>query len=262
MFSTYEFTYAGMPASMYGMYVADISDKKHSANSFANTANIVETRIANRVTPIHFGVRYNDSPLTFTLIFGADRILDRYEMQEVSKWLLGHQQYQWLSIDQPDMEHMQFRCLVQELTPIYHVWLPMAFEAKIICDCPYAYSYPFEKSFQVNGETKVRFYNDSTCREYLRPTVIANLAAGCTDFSIKNNTVGREETKFADLPSGGLTIHIDNENGVITEEVAGYDLYDSFNFQFLELEPGDNELILSGVGLVTIKGRYLYNVGA
>ena len=159
-------------------------------------------------------------------------------------------------------EDMQFRCLVQELTPIHHVWLPMAFEAKIICDCPYAYSYPFEKSFQVNGETKVRFYNDSTCREYLRPTVIANLAAGCTDFSIKNNTVGREETKFADLPSGGLTIHIDNENGVITEEVAGYDLYDSFNFQFLELEPGDNELILSGVGLVTIKGRYLYNVGA
>ena len=118
MFKSYEFTYAGMPASMFGMYIADMSSNKHSANSFGNKANLVETRLANRVAPIHYGVRYNDSPLSFTLIFGADHKLDRYEMQAVSKWLTGYQEYQWLSIDQPDMEHIQFRCLVQELTPI------------------------------------------------------------------------------------------------------------------------------------------------
>lgn len=135
MFKSYEFTYAGMPASMFGMYIADMSSNKHSANSFGNKANLVETRLANRVAPIHYGVRYNDSPLSFTLIFGADHKLDRYEMQAVSKWLTGYQEYQWLSIDQPDMEHIQFRCLVQELTPIHLSWVPMAFEAKIICDC-------------------------------------------------------------------------------------------------------------------------------
>lgn len=140
MFKSYEFTYAGMPASMFGMYIADMSSNKHSANSFGNKANLVETRLANRVAPIHYGVRYNDSPLSFTLIFGADHKLDRYEMQAVSKWLTGYQEYQWLSIDQPDMEHIQFRCLVQELTPIHLSWVPMAFEAKIICDCPYGYS--------------------------------------------------------------------------------------------------------------------------
>lgn len=62
MYRTYEFTFAGMPASMYGMYVADVGNKKHSDNPFGNQANIVETRIANRVTPIHYGVRYNDEP--------------------------------------------------------------------------------------------------------------------------------------------------------------------------------------------------------
>lgn len=101
MFKSYEFTYAGMPASMFGMYIADMSSNKHSANSFGNKANLVETRLANRVAPIHYGVRYNDSPLSFTLIFGADHKLDRYEMQAVSKWLTGYQEYQWLSIDQP-----------------------------------------------------------------------------------------------------------------------------------------------------------------
>lgn len=61
MFKSYEFTYAGMPASMFGMYIADMSSNKHSANSFGNKANLVETRLANRVAPIHYGVRYNDT---------------------------------------------------------------------------------------------------------------------------------------------------------------------------------------------------------
>lgn len=261
MFKSYEFTYAGMPASMFSMYVADTSSNKHSANSFGNKANLVETRLANRITPIHYGVRYNDTPLSFSLIFGADHKLDRYEMQAVSKWLTGYQEYQWLSIDQPDMEHIQFRCLIQELTPIHISWMPMAFEAKIICDCPYGYSYPFEKMFQISQSTSVRFYNDSTCVEKLRPTLLVNLAADCTSFAVKNNSTG-EEMRFDNLPKGGLSIRIDNENQVVTENVFGYDLYDYFNFVFLELESGDNNLEFTGSGSVTIIGRYLYNVGA
>lgn len=261
MFKSYEFTYAGMPASMFSMYVADMSSNKHSANSFANQANIVEKRLANRITPIHYGVRYNDNPLSFTLIFGADHKLDRYEMQAVSKWLTGYQDYQWLSIDQPDMDHIQFRCLVQELTPIHLSWMPMAFEAKIICDCPYGYSYPFEKVYQVNGSVSKDFYNDSSCAERLKPEMVINLAPGCTNFSIKNETTG-QEMKFEGLPGSSMTIHIDNENQVITEEVSNYDLYEYFNFEFLELEPGDNKLVISGVGNMIIRGRYLYNVGA
>ena len=259
MFRGYDFTYAGCSASMFGMYVADIGGKSHSANSFGNKANIVETRLAGRVTPVHFGVRYHDNPLSFSLIFGADRILDRYEMQEVSQWLMGYQEYQWLSIDQPDMEHIQFRCLVQELTPIHHVWLPMAFEAKIICDCPYGYSYPITKEFGL-GKT-VTWYNDSTCMEPLRPKVVLELAEGCTECAVVNETTG-DELRFTGLPGGALTIDIDNENCVVTDPVGGTDLYEHFNFQFLRFAPGDNKLRLDGTGKMRIEGRYLYAVGA
>lgn len=68
MFKSYEFTYAGMPASMFGMYIADMSSNKHSANSFGNKANLVETRLANRVAPIHYGVRYNDNQAFSSLL--------------------------------------------------------------------------------------------------------------------------------------------------------------------------------------------------
>ncbi len=261
MYQSYEFTYAGKAASMFGMFVCDIGSKKHGDNPFGNKANIVETRIANRVTPIHHGVRYNDEPLTFTLIFGAERRMDRFEMQEIANWLTGYQQYQWLTIDQPDLNHVQFRCLIQSLTPISVRWLPVAFEAKIVCDCPYAYGYPFERVYAINGETAVRFYNDGTCREPLKPGMTVTLDAGCTSFSARNDTTG-ETMAFADLPSGGIVAEIDNENQVVRETKYGVNLYDKFNFRFLELAQGDNRLVFDGIGTVKLAGRFLYNVGA
>ena len=261
VYKTYEFTFAGEPASMFGMFMADLGNKSHTDNPFGNVANIVETRLPNRVTPLHFGVRYHDSPLTFKLIFGSDHYLDRYQFQEVSNWLTGYQEYQWLTIDQPDMEHIQFKCLIKDLNPISIQWFPNSFEATVVCDCAYGYSYPWEKTLSVNGSLKTVFYNDSTIRENLKPDLTIQLASGTRNFSITNKTTGTT-MKFTGLPAGGVTIIADNENGILRDGNDEYDLYDYFNFQFFELASGDNELVLEGNGNVKIRGRYLYNVGA
>lgn len=260
MYKAYEFTFAGESSCMYGMFVCDIGNKKHSDNPFGNKANIVETRIPGRIKPLHFGVRYHDEPLQFPIIFGGEQYLDRYQMQEVSNWLTGYQEYQWLNIEQPDMEHILFRCLIQELTPISVGRLPLAFEAKVVCDCAYGYSYPWEKSFHVEDTLKTIFYNDSTIRETLKPDMTISLASGSSSFSIENKTTGTTMS-FRGLPAGEIVIIADNENGILREGNDEYDLYDYFNFQFFELASGDNELVFSGTGDVTISGRYLYNVG-
>lgn len=261
MYKAYEFTFAGIPASAFGMFISDIGNKKHGDNVFGNQANVVETRIANRIKPLHFGVRYNDNPLEFSLIFGAEYEMDRYQLQEVAQWLTGYQEYQWLTIDQPDMEKVQFRCLIKSLTPISVGWIPYAFEAKILCDSPYAYSYPFEEVIEVNGTTEHRFYNDSTVRERLCPQIKIELSEDCTNFYITNNDT-KEVMSFANLPTGGMTILIDNENQVVREEGGRYNLYPYFNFQFFELVSGDNNLTFEGIGKVTISGQFLYNIGA
>ena len=159
------------------------------------------------------------------------------------------------------MEHIQFRCLIQSLTPISIRWLPIAFEAKVICDCPYGYSYPFEERIPVNGTINHRFYNDSTIKENLRPEVQIILASGCKNFSITNLTTGTF-MEFSALPNGGITIIVDNENEIVRDSYGQYDLYEHFNFQFLEFASGDNQLVITGSGTVVINGRYLYNVGA
>lgn len=263
MFRTYEFTYAGIPSSLYGMVVTDQWGARHSAHAFGTQASIAETRIPNRIAPLHYGVNYHEAPLEFKLVFGVEYPMDRYQLQEIALWLTGHQEYQWMSIDQPDMEDMQFRCLIQRLTPVHVQRLPLAFEAEIVCDCPYAYSYPFKEVYSVSGGETVRFYNDSTCREPFRPALLIEPETGCADFSVRNLTTGGEEMAFTGLPAGEpLKIQVDNENQIVTEEAVGYNLYDYFNFHFLEFAPGDNELQIQGEGTLTIHGRYLYNVGA
>lgn len=272
MYLAYDFTFAGISASEYGLSVCDIDNKKHSANAFGNVANIVEERVAGRIQPLHFGVKYHEKPLTFNLIFAAEKYLDRYDMQRVSMWLTGHQQYQWLTIHQPDMMHMRFRCLIQKLTPIHVGWYPIAFEAEVVCDCPYAYG----KEFETELGSGV-FYNESTCREPLRPKLEITVPSGCAKFSILNSTTGKTFSFGAatPLPGGAMTITVDNENCIIEATQTGGTLsgiYDYFDFSngFFELVPGKNDLVISAqdeeekdlVTAVKMTGRFLYNVGA
>lgn len=262
MFNTYDFAYAGVSASEFGLYVCDVGSKTHGDNTFGNQANIVESRIGGRVSPLHYGVKWNESPLSFSLIFASDEEMDRYQLQEVALWLTGYQQYQWLKIDQPDLSNVWFKCLVQKLTPITSGWAPVAFQADFICDCPYGYSDPFEFSYDIDGEASIVFCNLSTCREYLRPEMEIAIRDGCTEFYIKNETTDKTEFLLSGLPAGEMDVLIDNENCIIQELIQGYDLYDYCNFSFLDLAVGNNSLVIKGNGKLTLRGRYLYNVGA
>lgn len=259
IFKGREFVFAGKSSADYGLYIADFGSKKHSANSFGNVAELVETRLANRVTPLHYGVRYHDSPLSFSLIFSADRELNRYEMQEIACWLTGYEQYQWLSIVQDDMADVQFRCLVRELTPIHVGWRVYGFEAEFVCDCPYGYSSPFSYTATVSGSGALDVVNRSTARVSLRPMLTIRTSG--TDFLIRNDATGAEFA-LTGMPTGEKTITVDGENEVVSEKTHGYNLYAYFNFSFPELTPGTNPLHITGSGDLVLTGRYLLNVGA
>lgn len=75
---------------MYGLYVCDINNQENEDNAFGTTGNIVESRTVNRIRPIHQGVNYHEEPLEFKLIFGTDKELCRYDLQDISVWLTGH----------------------------------------------------------------------------------------------------------------------------------------------------------------------------
>lgn len=259
MFSAYEFSFAGESSIMYGLMLYDLGGSGQSDVSFGNKASISETRINNRIQPIHFGVNYHKEPLEFKLIFGSDRYFDRYELEEISKWLTGHQDYQWLSIGQADLEHVQFKCIITNLKPISHGWLPVAFEATVRCDCSYAYGHPFEETYNISGETTVLFINDGSAREYFKPELFFVPESGLTDLKIINLSDNNREFVINDIPSGA-EVFVDNVNGIINEKKYNYNLYSGFNMKFFRLINGENILKITGDGTLTISGRLLHNV--
>lgn len=220
----------------------------------------METRSNTRVQPIHYGVNFNASPLEFTLVFGAeDKTLDRYEMEEIAFWLTGHKDYKWLTIGQPDLDHCMFRCIITQLTPIHVGWLPYAFEATVRCDCPYAYGFPFEETYTINGKTNILFRNNGSCHEYLMPQITFSPSRVGGSLSIVNTSDGNRETMLDSLPNSASTIVIDNKNGII-QGAANHNYYDGFNMNFFRAVHGDNQLIVTGNGTLTISGQFLYNV--
>lgn len=261
MFNTYEFIFAGEPSSMHGLYICDFGSTKNSDSAFGNKAEIIETRIPGRVRPIHSGVNYNATPLSFKLIFGSDQPLDRWQMQEISMWLTGYQQYQWLSIEQPDLAHLQYHCLIRNLEPISVGWLPYAFQADIRCDCPYAYSYPISQTFQFKDGDEIRFFNGSTTREKWKPNFNI-LPTNCNTIVIENTSDFGRKFELTKFPASDAKIFVDNENCVLYDEVNGVDLYEGFNDEWMSFVPGDNILKMTGNGTLTISGRFFYNVGA
>lgn len=262
MFNSYEFTFNGESSLSYGLMLYDFGDRTQEEVGFGNKGSIVETRTNNRIQPLHFGVNYHKTPLQFKLIFGTDRALDRYELEDISLWLTGHQDYKWLTIDQPDLEMVQFKCLITELTPIMHGWLPVAFEALVVCDCPYAYGAEFSYSYTIKGTTDILFRNESSVREYIKPHLTFSSASGNTKLSIINHNDNDREFCLEGLPAGNTRVDIDNSNGIIREEISGYNLYKGFNLNFFRLVHGDNNLSVSGDGTLTITGRFLHNVAA
>lgn len=259
LFDSYEFVFAGESSHQYGLMLYDFGDNGQSSVPFGNKGSIIETRTLGRIQPLHFGVNYHGSPLQFKLVFGSlEEHLDRYEMENISYWLTGHQDYQWLSIEQPDLERVQFRCLITQLKPLHHGWLPYAFEATVVCDCPYAYGFPFERQYNISGETEILFRNESSVREYIKPTLIYAPASG-DSLSIVNHNDNDREFKLTGIPSSAHII-VDNQNGIIQEKMSNANLYEGFNLNFFRLVHGDNNLTIIGDGALTISGRLLYNV--
>lgn len=271
MFHAFEFSYAGISSASFGLMVYDIDGHTMQDVSFGNKGTIIEQRTIGRIQPLHFGVNYHNSPLTFKLIFGTTSAdgFDRFDMQRVSLWLTGYQQYQPLVIHQPELEYCVFRCLITELQPISVAWLQVAYEANVVCDCPYAYSNPFEQTWGLRldeaSSAELVFRNESTTREPLTPLIRYELSDlnRSTSFQIVNQSQGGVMFGLTDIPASVDWITVDCQNGIILTNDVDYNPYAYLQGNIPRMTQGDNILDVYGInGVLSITGRFLYNVAA
>lgn len=262
------FSYNRVPCEKYGLRIYDIDNEKNEAAPFASAGELQTDVIPSKGRTFLYGRTY-ENPLEFNLVFGLDPLmlttdehLDRYEIDAIANWLTGTDEYQWLDVEQADLEMVRYHCVISELEPIQLSWLPWAFSAKVVCDSPYCYTYPLKFHYSCNGTTDIKLISRSTINQLYYPKLKIQLN-GSNDISIVNQSCGNTEFKFSGLPQDYfLTITVDNDLCKITSSDSSYEnLYQYFNFNWLPLKRGTNRLKVTGNCILDFTCEFPMNFG-
>lgn len=259
------FMFDSVPSEEYNLMLYDVGGTDDNDFSVAGVGDVIEETVGDRWKPYFFGIQ-PAAKLEFDIVFGVneDRLdnykyLDRYEVAAVAAWLTGHNEYKWLFIDQPDMRPFGYRCIIRDLDVVQYGKVPWALKAHVICDSPYAYLEEMRTGIAVDGTAQVEFFNASSLGGFYYPKLTFTRTSG-TAFSVVNAEDNGKGPSFTDIPSSVTSIEVDNEHGVITND-QNLNLYDKFNFQFLRLVRGYNNLTITGNGVLDIVCEFPVNVG-
>ncbi len=259
-----EFTFDGKSSLAYGLMIFDIESYSQGDVDIP-TGTIVEERISGRYDALAYGIKQNN-PLEFTLVFGANTEttdrgtpLDRYDVDAISAWLVGHGDYRYFAISQPDMRDFRYKVIISGLKLITYGGHPWAFQCKVTCDAPYAYTYPFETVIECSGTTNVTFYNRASYHGFYKPKLVISTSGGGS-VSITNVSDGNRVCSFTNLPTSVHEVTVDNLNQIITTDSA-VNPYSYFNMKFFRLVRGDNSLTIAGNAEVKIICEFPVNIG-
>lgn len=258
------FSYNGRSCEEFGLMLYEIDGFQQGNSKFA-TQELQEERIAGSMKTLFYDSWYKE-PLEFTLIFGAGEYeanerepIDRYEMQRVAAWLTDQREYGWLTIDQPDLEGIRYRCIMTGLEMVELHGDKWAFKCTAHCDSPYAYLLPRAYAYIVSGEQTVNIRSRSSANDAYYPIIHIKINSG-DSFSWTNNREMERPFTLTNLPQGLGEITIDGERGLIMAE-SGVNLYQYCNFQFPRLLRGDNAITIAGNVQISIVCEYPVNVG-
>jgi len=259
------FIFNGIPCDDYDLMLYDIGSTSQSAGKFASPVSIIEETTSSRWKPYFYGVKF-DKKLEFSIVFGVDqkridneKYLDRYELETIACWLTGHDTYMWLEVEQSDLEYVRYNCMISNLEIVEFGNIPWALKATVICDSPYAYLYPQEFEFDINGSERISFYNESSHNGYFMPQIVISPSSG-GNFTITNETDNNRVFSFTNIPNSISQINVDNDKCIISDD-QDINMYPYFNFKFFRLKKGENILSVTGNGTLKFICEFPINAG-
>ena len=259
------FTFDGLPSEQFELMLYDIGGESPGDAALTSPTEIVDDVVSNRWRPLFYGIR-RGKKLQFNMVFGVNqrrldrhKYLDRYELSEVAAWLTGHEEYKELELEQEDMRHVFYRCMISEMTPVSYGNIPWAFRVTVTCDSAYAYLRETETAFTINGTAQISFDNKSSINGFFKPVIEFALTSG-DGFSVENLTDRGRTLTFAELPGSVSRVRVDNERGIITND-QDLSIYDCCNLKWLRLKRGINVMNVVGNGVLKFICEFPIDVG-
>lgn len=257
------FSFDGISCEEYGLMLYDFGSTKQGDSKYASI-EVHEDRVPSRARSLFYGTSYS-KPLEFTLVFGANEDsesygepIDRQDMEIIGSWLTGHSEYKWLAIDQPDMEGIRYRCIINDLETIELSMCKWAFKCTVHCDSPFAYTIPEQFTYTVDGSADIVLHSRASSNMPYYPTVTISGLLG-EDVEIVNHDFNGSTFRLLLADTNITDVVANGETGILSGSIGN--LYSYFNFCFPALVRGVNHLSIKGSGTYTFTCEFPVNVG-
>lgn len=253
-FYAYDFEFDGQSSQLYDMKIISFDDGGLFSGVGSSDVEIYTQKVLRKAKSYYLG-RSQQKVLEFDLTFGSARPISGLDRDVISAWMFGKSSFKPLRILQDDLNGAWFNCFLTKPEPQYIGGINYAFKCTVVCDSPFAYSFPRTITETFDGDENINkvinIYNNSSEDDYLYPIVSFELNLIGSNFLIKNNTDNGREFYFQNLYPHEKIV-IDNDLQTIVSS-TGLHRLSNFNKKWFRLVPRLNNLtIQSGIGTYTI----------
>lgn len=256
LFHALTFVYDDIPSETYGLYILNIDDSGKVSSESGSTADLITQSVFNNPINYLLGIKKN-TPLTFDLTIGSLEPIDRKIISFIQSWLYSKNNYRKLQIVQNDMLDIYYNCILVPEKIVTIANYPYAFNCKVICDSPYAWTFP--KQFTYTDFTKKIIHNNFSENDFYDFPIIEFITSS-TASEIVNHSENRI-TSFSGLQIGEKII-LDNMKKTIISS-TGLNRLKNFNLNFFRLLPHHiNEITANGIRELKITYSYARKVGS
>jgi hypothetical protein len=259
-----KFIYKGSSNIQNGLYIVAFDADNGDTDAFLGMDNIYGDRY-DGTSRYDYGARYNTvATITITMVKQDASNMSVLEFRNIARWLTGAKMSSWLDLYKADeigndVIDYSFLCKCIELNQYKLDGRVIGVTAKFESVSPFAYSPIQTVSAQLTGsETAIHLANHTDdLYSFVYPTVVFENSA---DYSLSIYNEATDETTSI-IKLGVDEVVTMNSNQIIFSSIENKIFGSTFNFTWLRLAPGSNNLTVSGIGNLTISYRYPMKVG-
>lgn len=242
------FIWNSVPSELYSLYIAELDASAINASMGSSSMEIKEKKIFRRPQPYFLGASPTPK-LEFSFSAYSEQEIDATAFEAIQKFLFSSREYGKFEVDQPDMQGVYFRAILNDPKIQRVGGLIQGFSCTVTCDSPFAWKYPQTTTYtytsSVVDSTETYFNMSDDTGDYLYPTqMIITMNNTDGEVSITNLDDNNRVMSFTNVqPSEVLTVSPLYQT---IESSTGLKRMGNFNKKFLRLVPNKNRLRIQG----------------
>jgi len=252
MFTNTTFQFDNRKATDFGLYIVNLDTSTKNA-PYAVEREINEEKVRNNPIPFFFGL--NEQPLYFKVTLFREEEWDYDTRVEITQWLFQDEYKSFISTDH---NGIIYNCIaIDRPEKILIGNIPRMIELNFRCDAPWAWSPVLSTNYDLSNNTTtqiITMVNRSNIVKYHYPEIWIQSLDGGT-ISLKNYSDGGREFKFDNLQVNEI-VYINNQLKQIETDVSSIYRLKDFNRNWLRLNYGINNIVVTGKCLIKTQMQY------